>query len=114
MEREYPVTTLRFDLIGVDLDRHRNRAVEAAGEPFAAMQCCVIAVFDRLAASDADRATFDLNLKVGLADAGDLGEDQDVIALPEDVQWRVSAAAAGPGVEPIARPERINRPLKLG
>ena len=66
-------------------------------KPLPAMEACLLAVFDRFGAGKADRSALGLDLQVGLSDAGQFGEDDDVIALAKNIERRKSAAAADTG-----------------
>ena len=99
-------------MICVDLERKGEGTIEIARESLATVQTR-LAVLNSFAAGDTNRFADHLNLQIGLADAGDLGDSDDVIALSKDVDRRVAATGAGTSAEPPARTERIERLLEL-
>jgi len=56
---------------------------------------------------------FRLHLDVGLFDARQLGDDDEVVAFAEHVHLRVGLAAARACVQPTARPERVQSLLEI-
>jgi hypothetical protein len=77
------------------------------------MEACLLAVLDRFGAGKADRSALDLDLQVGLSDAGQLGKDDDVIALAKNIKRRKGAAAADTRLQPAAGAQRIESLLEL-
>jgi hypothetical protein len=94
-------------------DRQADRTVETTSQPFAAMQRRILAVLDGFFASNADRIAFHLYLQIGFADAGKLGDDYQIVALPEYVERWIGAAAAWARSKPTAGAEVVERLLEL-
>ena len=89
IEGQNPVSVFGLDPVRVDFDRYRDRTIEPSGEPLATMQRCAVAVLDGLAAGNADCVALDLDIEVLLVDAGQLGDQHDIVTLPKDVERRV-------------------------
>jgi hypothetical protein len=107
------VAVFGLNIVGVDLDRHGDCAVEIAGQSFAAVQAGFSAILDRLAAGDADRVALHLDLEIRFADPRQLGDDDDIVALAEYVERRISAAPARTRSQPPARAESVECLLEL-
>ena len=60
------------------------------------MSAGVSAVVHALGARDADGVVHDLDLQLLASQAGQLGHEHQIIALAEDVERRIGAAAANP------------------
>src|SRR5271166_1820242 len=113
IKRKYPVAVFSLDPVRVDFDREGHRAIETPGQSLAAMEARLFAILDRFGAGKADRSVLDLDLQVGLPDAGQLGDDDDVVALAKDIERRKSAAAADTRLQPAASAQRIESLLEL-
>jgi hypothetical protein len=113
IERENAVAVFRLDAVGVDLDRDRDGAVELPGRPLAPVQARLVAVLDGLGSSDTDRPALDLDLQIRLPDAGHLGNEDEIVALAEDVERRIGAAGARARLEPVAGSQRVERLLEI-
>ena len=77
------------------------------------MEACLLAVLDWFGAGKADRSALNVDLQVGLSDAGQLGKDDDVIALAKNIDRRKRAAAAGTRLQPATGALCIESLLKL-
>jgi len=88
IQSQDPVATFGLHLVGIDLDGERYCAVKAAGEPLAAVDAGLFAVTDRLRAGDPDGSPLHLDLQVRFANAGDLRNDDNVVALAKHIQRR--------------------------
>src|SRR5207302_8712154 len=72
-----------------------------------------VSVLDGLAAGNANGIALDLDIEVRLADAGQLGDQDDIVTLAKDVERRVGAGGARARSEPSAGAERIECLLEL-
>jgi hypothetical protein len=66
------------------------------------MQARSLAVLYRFGPTDPDRVPFHLKLQIGFFDAWNFRDDDQIVVLPENVQWGVAAAPAQAGTEPTA------------
>src|SRR4051812_37627154 len=113
MERQDAVAGFCPDLVGVDVDRQCQGAVETPGRPFTAVHCRLVVVLDALPSGDTKGIALDPDVEVRLAHARHLDDRDNVVALAEDVDRRIGTAGAQPRPEPAAPPERVDRTLEL-
>src|SRR5205085_10308366 len=113
IEGENPVSVFGLDPVCVDFHRYGDRAIEPSGEPLATMQSRAVAVLDRLAAGNANGIALDLDVEVRFANAGQLGDQHDIVTLAKDVERRVGAGRTRTRAEPLAGAERVEGLLEL-
>ena len=112
-ERENAIAVFGLDALGIDLDRHGQRAIEGSRQPLTAMQAYLLGIGDVLLAGDADRLVLGLDLKVGFIDARQLDDCDQVVALLEDIDGRESSGPCGCAAQPIAFQPGFQCPLKI-
>src|SRR5580704_1139776 len=84
---ENAVAIFGLNHIGVDLDRHRKRAIEDPEDAFAPVDARRLVIGDGLATRDADRVLLRLDVQVLLVDAGQFDDRDKIISFLEDVDW---------------------------
>src|SRR5579863_3153386 len=111
-QSQYAIAVFGLDAVGIDLNRHRHGPIKPPGKPLPAMQRRLFRVADRLLARQSDGAAFHLHIEARLLHPRKLGDDDEVVALSEDIERRIGAAAAHTGIEPRARPVGVQSLLK--
>ena len=103
----------RFDAIGVELDRERNRSVEVSEYPLSPVCADPFREVNRFLARDTDRIFLGLDLEIVLVDTWQFNYRHDVVALLKYVDWRERAQAGGLVLQPVALYARFKRPLQI-
>jgi len=85
IERQDPVLVFGLDPVRVNFDQEGHCTIETSGQPLAAMEASLFALFDRFGAGKADGSVLDLDLQVGLSDPRKFGDNDNVLALAKDI-----------------------------
>jgi hypothetical protein len=67
-ERQHAIAIFGLDAVGIDLDRHREGAIERSGRPLTPMQAYLLGIREGLLAGDTDGVVLGLDLQVGFVD----------------------------------------------
>src|SRR5574337_471433 len=111
-EREDSIAVLRLDAVGVDLDRHRHRAIEPPREPLAAMHRGLLGIGYRFHPGEPQGAALHLHDEIVPFDARDFGNDDKVVAFAKYIHRRIGAGARRSSVQPAAGAKGVERVLK--
>src|ERR1700749_3867058 len=93
-QSEDSLTVFGLDAVGIDLDRHRHRPVEPAGQALAAMQRRLLRIADCFPAGQSNGAAFHLHVEIRLLHPRKLRDDYEVVALAEHVDRWIGATPA--------------------
>ena len=99
--------------LGIDLHRHGQGAIERSGQPLAAVEAHLLRIGKLLLPGNADGVVLGLDFQVGLVDARELYDGDQVVALLEDVDGRERPAASRRPTQPFAVEAQFESSLKL-
>ncbi len=104
---------LRLDTIGIDVHGHRQRAVEKPRPALPAMHAYAFRIVNAFPSGNANDAVLRLNVEIVFADPWHLENDNQIVALLENVDRREGACSAGPASQPVALQPCLQRPLEV-
>jgi len=111
-KRQYAIMTFGAHGIRVDVDRKGDRSVEHTGKPLPAVNTGALPIVECLAAGNPDGVLLRFDCEVALADSRYFENCDEVIALLEDVDRRITTTGGSTAPDPITALARVERPLQ--